>query len=138
MIRRPPRSTLSSSSAASDVYKRQVVSTQSTGGFHFSAMSGHTIVLRQNTNKKSRTYEDYGSEREALDAICKGFEAELKRLNPQVRQLQYDISDLFRYIDGLGDLACMTLSVKTGTYAPHDKEWIKDRIMRQMTKQAGY
>eukprot|EP00658_Telonema_sp_P-2_P027333 TRINITY_DN2112_c0_g1_i3.p2 TRINITY_DN2112_c0_g1~~TRINITY_DN2112_c0_g1_i3.p2 ORF type:complete len:179 (+),score=29.23 TRINITY_DN2112_c0_g1_i3:115-651(+) len=32
MIRRPPRSTLSSSSAASDVYKRQV-STQSTGAF---------------------------------------------------------------------------------------------------------
>eukprot|EP00658_Telonema_sp_P-2_P082360 TRINITY_DN8695_c0_g1_i6.p1 TRINITY_DN8695_c0_g1~~TRINITY_DN8695_c0_g1_i6.p1 ORF type:complete len:165 (-),score=34.78 TRINITY_DN8695_c0_g1_i6:756-1250(-) len=32
MIRRPPRSTLSSSSAASDVYKRQV-STQSTGCF---------------------------------------------------------------------------------------------------------
>eukprot|EP00658_Telonema_sp_P-2_P011888 TRINITY_DN14549_c0_g2_i1.p1 TRINITY_DN14549_c0_g2~~TRINITY_DN14549_c0_g2_i1.p1 ORF type:complete len:393 (+),score=54.63 TRINITY_DN14549_c0_g2_i1:130-1308(+) len=32
MIRRPPRSTLSSSSAASDVYKRQV-STQSTGEF---------------------------------------------------------------------------------------------------------
>eukprot|EP00656_Telonema_subtile_P024458 TRINITY_DN26694_c0_g1_i1.p1 TRINITY_DN26694_c0_g1~~TRINITY_DN26694_c0_g1_i1.p1 ORF type:complete len:317 (-),score=70.19 TRINITY_DN26694_c0_g1_i1:445-1395(-) len=32
MIRRPPRSTLSSSSAASDVYKRQV-STQSTGNF---------------------------------------------------------------------------------------------------------
>eukprot|EP00656_Telonema_subtile_P020182 TRINITY_DN2133_c0_g1_i5.p1 TRINITY_DN2133_c0_g1~~TRINITY_DN2133_c0_g1_i5.p1 ORF type:complete len:214 (-),score=58.61 TRINITY_DN2133_c0_g1_i5:124-765(-) len=32
MIRRPPRSTLSSSSAASDVYKRQV-STQSTGDF---------------------------------------------------------------------------------------------------------
>eukprot|EP00658_Telonema_sp_P-2_P022135 TRINITY_DN1883_c0_g1_i12.p1 TRINITY_DN1883_c0_g1~~TRINITY_DN1883_c0_g1_i12.p1 ORF type:complete len:182 (-),score=66.54 TRINITY_DN1883_c0_g1_i12:107-652(-) len=33
MIRRPPRSTLSSSSAASDVYKRQV-STQSTGQHH--------------------------------------------------------------------------------------------------------
>eukprot|EP00658_Telonema_sp_P-2_P009619 TRINITY_DN13585_c0_g1_i6.p1 TRINITY_DN13585_c0_g1~~TRINITY_DN13585_c0_g1_i6.p1 ORF type:complete len:177 (+),score=39.64 TRINITY_DN13585_c0_g1_i6:139-669(+) len=34
MIRRPPRSTLSSSSAASDVYKRQV-STQSTGCVYF-------------------------------------------------------------------------------------------------------
>eukprot|EP00656_Telonema_subtile_P011196 TRINITY_DN15512_c0_g1_i1.p1 TRINITY_DN15512_c0_g1~~TRINITY_DN15512_c0_g1_i1.p1 ORF type:complete len:314 (+),score=50.63 TRINITY_DN15512_c0_g1_i1:105-1046(+) len=33
MKQRPQRSTLSSSSAASDVYKRQVVSTQSTGGF---------------------------------------------------------------------------------------------------------
>eukprot|EP00658_Telonema_sp_P-2_P005756 TRINITY_DN12171_c0_g1_i1.p1 TRINITY_DN12171_c0_g1~~TRINITY_DN12171_c0_g1_i1.p1 ORF type:complete len:131 (-),score=24.08 TRINITY_DN12171_c0_g1_i1:349-741(-) len=37
MIRRPPRSTLSSSSAASDVYKRQV-STQSTG-VAFNSMS---------------------------------------------------------------------------------------------------
>eukprot|EP00656_Telonema_subtile_P024076 TRINITY_DN2588_c0_g1_i4.p1 TRINITY_DN2588_c0_g1~~TRINITY_DN2588_c0_g1_i4.p1 ORF type:complete len:425 (+),score=126.31 TRINITY_DN2588_c0_g1_i4:90-1364(+) len=38
MTRRPPRSTLSSSSAASDVYKRQV-STQSTGKFPRTAMS---------------------------------------------------------------------------------------------------
>eukprot|EP00656_Telonema_subtile_P027618 TRINITY_DN2974_c0_g1_i2.p1 TRINITY_DN2974_c0_g1~~TRINITY_DN2974_c0_g1_i2.p1 ORF type:complete len:380 (+),score=123.49 TRINITY_DN2974_c0_g1_i2:81-1220(+) len=38
MIRRPPRSTLSSSSAASDVYKRQV-STQSTGNFRSSTMA---------------------------------------------------------------------------------------------------
>eukprot|EP00658_Telonema_sp_P-2_P003676 TRINITY_DN11375_c0_g1_i3.p1 TRINITY_DN11375_c0_g1~~TRINITY_DN11375_c0_g1_i3.p1 ORF type:complete len:123 (+),score=35.49 TRINITY_DN11375_c0_g1_i3:133-501(+) len=40
MIRRPPRSTLSSSSAASDVYKRQV-STQSTGTLDGCAMSMH-------------------------------------------------------------------------------------------------
>eukprot|EP00658_Telonema_sp_P-2_P009335 TRINITY_DN134_c0_g1_i1.p2 TRINITY_DN134_c0_g1~~TRINITY_DN134_c0_g1_i1.p2 ORF type:complete len:118 (-),score=55.36 TRINITY_DN134_c0_g1_i1:145-498(-) len=43
MIRRPPRSTLSSSSAASDVYKRQV-STQSTG-LHSSDMSSVTEIL---------------------------------------------------------------------------------------------
>eukprot|EP00658_Telonema_sp_P-2_P002077 TRINITY_DN10788_c0_g1_i1.p1 TRINITY_DN10788_c0_g1~~TRINITY_DN10788_c0_g1_i1.p1 ORF type:complete len:459 (-),score=131.51 TRINITY_DN10788_c0_g1_i1:385-1761(-) len=40
MIRRPPRSTLSSSSAASDVYKRQV-STQSTGSDLAAAMDFH-------------------------------------------------------------------------------------------------
>eukprot|EP00656_Telonema_subtile_P008667 TRINITY_DN14046_c0_g1_i2.p1 TRINITY_DN14046_c0_g1~~TRINITY_DN14046_c0_g1_i2.p1 ORF type:complete len:281 (-),score=85.56 TRINITY_DN14046_c0_g1_i2:260-1102(-) len=39
-IRRPPRSTLSSSSAASDVYKRQV-STQSTGNTRPCAMAEH-------------------------------------------------------------------------------------------------
>eukprot|EP00658_Telonema_sp_P-2_P018224 TRINITY_DN17150_c0_g1_i9.p1 TRINITY_DN17150_c0_g1~~TRINITY_DN17150_c0_g1_i9.p1 ORF type:complete len:199 (-),score=65.37 TRINITY_DN17150_c0_g1_i9:108-704(-) len=39
MIRRPPRSTLSSSSAASDVYKRQV-STQSTGSQQSTTMAG--------------------------------------------------------------------------------------------------
>eukprot|EP00658_Telonema_sp_P-2_P013330 TRINITY_DN15050_c0_g1_i1.p1 TRINITY_DN15050_c0_g1~~TRINITY_DN15050_c0_g1_i1.p1 ORF type:complete len:675 (-),score=189.73 TRINITY_DN15050_c0_g1_i1:295-2319(-) len=43
MIRRPPRSTLSSSSAASDVYKRQV-STQSTGTHSF-AMAGSPFKL---------------------------------------------------------------------------------------------
>eukprot|EP00658_Telonema_sp_P-2_P008141 TRINITY_DN13056_c0_g1_i3.p1 TRINITY_DN13056_c0_g1~~TRINITY_DN13056_c0_g1_i3.p1 ORF type:complete len:187 (-),score=35.99 TRINITY_DN13056_c0_g1_i3:354-914(-) len=41
MIRRPPRSTLSSSSAASDVYKRQV-STQSTGNTHRRNMCTNT------------------------------------------------------------------------------------------------
>eukprot|EP00658_Telonema_sp_P-2_P078000 TRINITY_DN7207_c0_g1_i1.p2 TRINITY_DN7207_c0_g1~~TRINITY_DN7207_c0_g1_i1.p2 ORF type:complete len:168 (+),score=36.82 TRINITY_DN7207_c0_g1_i1:122-625(+) len=43
MIRRPPRSTLSSSSAASDVYKRQV-STQSTG-----EVPTATMVLRHSS-----------------------------------------------------------------------------------------
>eukprot|EP00656_Telonema_subtile_P038802 TRINITY_DN43979_c0_g1_i1.p1 TRINITY_DN43979_c0_g1~~TRINITY_DN43979_c0_g1_i1.p1 ORF type:complete len:470 (-),score=157.89 TRINITY_DN43979_c0_g1_i1:160-1569(-) len=45
MIRRPPRSTLSSSSAASDVYKRQV-STQSTGGLKFVAMASEDQEMK--------------------------------------------------------------------------------------------
>eukprot|EP00656_Telonema_subtile_P030909 TRINITY_DN3387_c0_g1_i1.p1 TRINITY_DN3387_c0_g1~~TRINITY_DN3387_c0_g1_i1.p1 ORF type:complete len:225 (-),score=27.99 TRINITY_DN3387_c0_g1_i1:418-1092(-) len=44
MIRRPPRSTLSSSSAASDVYKRQV-STQSTGILISNAMAASAKQL---------------------------------------------------------------------------------------------
>src|SRR5674536_22586 len=43
MIRRPPRSTLSSSSAASDVYKRQDI------GFHIDPFSGHRSYERENT-----------------------------------------------------------------------------------------
>eukprot|EP00656_Telonema_subtile_P005093 TRINITY_DN1230_c0_g1_i6.p1 TRINITY_DN1230_c0_g1~~TRINITY_DN1230_c0_g1_i6.p1 ORF type:complete len:236 (+),score=13.79 TRINITY_DN1230_c0_g1_i6:92-799(+) len=46
MIRRPPRSTLSSSSAASDVYKRQV-STQSTG-------SGPSIMVDKHNPSRRR------------------------------------------------------------------------------------
>eukprot|EP00658_Telonema_sp_P-2_P022961 TRINITY_DN191_c0_g1_i3.p1 TRINITY_DN191_c0_g1~~TRINITY_DN191_c0_g1_i3.p1 ORF type:complete len:169 (+),score=55.30 TRINITY_DN191_c0_g1_i3:2-508(+) len=44
MIRRPPRSTLSSSSAASDVYKRQV-STQSTGSAPGVPSSSQVITM---------------------------------------------------------------------------------------------
>src|SRR5665648_1287342 len=43
MIRRPPRSTLSSSSAASDVYKRQVYANDSVGNLG-SNMTNFTIV----------------------------------------------------------------------------------------------
>eukprot|EP00658_Telonema_sp_P-2_P084326 TRINITY_DN9333_c0_g1_i4.p1 TRINITY_DN9333_c0_g1~~TRINITY_DN9333_c0_g1_i4.p1 ORF type:complete len:187 (-),score=29.65 TRINITY_DN9333_c0_g1_i4:664-1224(-) len=58
MIRRPPRSTLSSSSAASDVYKRQV-STQSTGVFALPGWktSQHRMGLldKIKSNLKERT-----------------------------------------------------------------------------------
>eukprot|EP00658_Telonema_sp_P-2_P003081 TRINITY_DN11132_c0_g1_i4.p1 TRINITY_DN11132_c0_g1~~TRINITY_DN11132_c0_g1_i4.p1 ORF type:complete len:244 (-),score=90.55 TRINITY_DN11132_c0_g1_i4:269-1000(-) len=50
MIRRPPRSTLSSSSAASDVYKRQV-STQSTGG----------SLQRSMSSRKRKSTDDVGN-----------------------------------------------------------------------------
>ena len=50
MIRRPPRSTLSSSSAASDVYKRQdndksVIKTWSRSSTILPVMIGHTIAV---------------------------------------------------------------------------------------------
>eukprot|EP00658_Telonema_sp_P-2_P006003 TRINITY_DN1227_c0_g1_i1.p1 TRINITY_DN1227_c0_g1~~TRINITY_DN1227_c0_g1_i1.p1 ORF type:complete len:251 (-),score=43.75 TRINITY_DN1227_c0_g1_i1:207-959(-) len=53
MIRRPPRSTLSSSSAASDVYKRQV-STQSTGQL--------ACKMAESGNLAPSTGPSYGSE----------------------------------------------------------------------------
>ena len=42
MLRRPPRSPLSSSSAASDVYKRQVYGDE----LHIETLAAHRITLR--------------------------------------------------------------------------------------------
>eukprot|EP00656_Telonema_subtile_P028684 TRINITY_DN3126_c0_g1_i3.p1 TRINITY_DN3126_c0_g1~~TRINITY_DN3126_c0_g1_i3.p1 ORF type:complete len:315 (-),score=60.51 TRINITY_DN3126_c0_g1_i3:325-1269(-) len=53
MIRRPPRSTLSSSSAASDVYKRQV-STQSTGKSRPTNMGRVKIPIAYRTDDRAR------------------------------------------------------------------------------------
>eukprot|EP00658_Telonema_sp_P-2_P061802 TRINITY_DN50469_c0_g2_i1.p1 TRINITY_DN50469_c0_g2~~TRINITY_DN50469_c0_g2_i1.p1 ORF type:complete len:246 (-),score=51.72 TRINITY_DN50469_c0_g2_i1:182-919(-) len=53
MIRRPPRSTLSSSSAASDVYKRQV-STQSTGTRMFGSHVGRRGQQNQRPERRGR------------------------------------------------------------------------------------
>eukprot|EP00658_Telonema_sp_P-2_P052095 TRINITY_DN40269_c0_g1_i2.p1 TRINITY_DN40269_c0_g1~~TRINITY_DN40269_c0_g1_i2.p1 ORF type:complete len:139 (-),score=8.64 TRINITY_DN40269_c0_g1_i2:186-602(-) len=53
MIRRPPRSTLSSSSAASDVYKRQV-STQSTGQEKISIHTYKSVAMKIQNSKTSK------------------------------------------------------------------------------------
>ena len=45
-----------------------------------------------------------------------------------MQQLQYDISDLFRYIDSLGDLCMMTFNQQANMYVPHDKKWVKDKV----------
>jgi hypothetical protein len=35
------------------------------------------------------------------------YEGKLKELNPDVRNITYDISDLFNYVDSLSDLSAM-------------------------------
>lgn len=94
------------------------------------AMSGtHTIVLiQQNSSKKSCAYYDRDSVDEAMDGarrrcrssdgaraltrarwaeIVKRYEEKLKQLNPTMKNITYDIADLFTYIDTLHDLSCL-------------------------------
>eukprot|EP00825_Cyclidium_porcatum_P050473 TRINITY_DN900_c0_g1_i9.p3 TRINITY_DN900_c0_g1~~TRINITY_DN900_c0_g1_i9.p3 ORF type:complete len:104 (+),score=22.76 TRINITY_DN900_c0_g1_i9:40-351(+) len=65
MIRRPPRSTHCISSAASDVYKRQVVSTQSTWGL---SVYGHTMdaLAPIGDEGRSKLRQASGSSKHAL------------------------------------------------------------------------
>ena len=42
-----------------------------------------------------------------LAGVCRLFEARLKEMKPNMRQIAYDISDLFQFIDSLPDLAAM-------------------------------
>ena len=39
--------------------------------------------------------------------MCGLYEKELKTLNPQVRNITYDIADLYTYLDQLNDLSCL-------------------------------
>ena len=125
----------------------------------------HTIVLVQHSqDPKTRTFQDYDTVTSAMDGdptpnprcearsrlramslmpldarvagVCKMYEKKLKQLNPTVRQISYDIADLFRYVDSLGDLCCLVFDPSTNQYAPHNKEWIKDRVFNILKKQA--
>ena len=102
-------------------------------------MSSHTILLVQPSAKKpdTRTWSDYETVNQCLEGICKIYEEHLKRQNPNEPTITYDIPQLFDFIDGLADLSCLVFSPNMGTYTPHSKEWIKEKIYVLLRKQAG-
>ena len=98
----------------------------------------HTILLMQPTaNKASRTFMDYETVAACMDGVCGMFERELKRLNPQLRNITYDISDLYRYIDNLADLSALVYSPQINAYQPCNRQWIKQRAFQHLKRLAS-
>lgn len=69
--------------------------------------------------------------------VCQMFEKRLKEIYPNMRDITYDITDLYNYIDALGDLTCLVFEPSTNTYAPYNKEWVKKRAFQHLKRQAG-
>ena len=68
----------------------------------FSIKMSHTILLVQpGTKPETRTYSDYESVNECMEGVCKIYEEHLKRQNPSIPSITYDISQLFEFIDQL-------------------------------------
>ncbi|RWS30983.1 enhancer of rudimentary-like protein [Leptotrombidium deliense] len=97
----------------------------------------HTILLIQPGKSETRTYSDYESVNEAMEGICHIYEEHLKRENPSMASITYDISQLFDFIDNLKDLSCLVFQRNTNTYAPYAKDWIKEKIYVLLRRQAS-
>ena len=83
------------------------------------------------------------------------YEQKLKAQNPSHRNITYDISDLFFFVDSLGDLSCLgalpapaplcspahsvlsaaVFNDQLGAYQPYGKEWIKQRVFARLKQQ---
>eukprot|EP01137_Pigoraptor_chileana_P005967 Opistho-2@49765 len=99
--------------------------------------SSHTIVLVQPTRLlTSRTFSDYETVSQAMEGIVHMYEAHLKDVYPNRRNITYDISELFQYIDKLADLSCLVFTPNINAYAPFNKDWIKDKIVTMLKRQA--
>lgn len=68
----------------------------------------------------------------AMEAVTKMYENYLKTINPGVRNISYDIKNLYTYIDRLPEMAAMVMDSKTGQYAPRGKNWIKQQIFNML------
>ncbi|KAK9810410.1 hypothetical protein WJX72_010282 [[Myrmecia] bisecta] len=101
-------------------------------------MSSHTIILLQpTTSRNSRTWSDYDTVSKAMDGICNTFERKLKELNPNLRNITYDIQDLYSYIDNMPDMSALVYDAKMNAYIPCNKSWIKERAFNHLKQQAG-
>ncbi|KAK9884278.1 hypothetical protein WA026_005230 [Henosepilachna vigintioctopunctata] len=98
----------------------------------------HTILLVQpDMNPETRTYSDYESVNECMEGVCKIYEEHLKKRNPNTPTITYDISQLFDFVDQLSDLSCLVYQKSTNTYAPYNKDWIKEKIYILLRQAAG-
>lgn len=70
--------------------------------------------------------------------VCKIYEEHLKRRNPNTPTITYDISQLFDFVDQLTDLSCLVYQKSTNTYAPYNKDWIKEKIYVLLRRAAGH
>ena len=95
------------------------------------------MLLQLTKNRSSRTFMDYEKTSLAMDAICSMFEKRLKEMYPERREINYEVSDLYNYIDALGDLSALVYEPNINAYAPQNKEWIKKKCFTHLKKQAG-
>ncbi|XP_071737354.1 enhancer of rudimentary homolog isoform X1 [Rutidosis leptorrhynchoides] len=98
----------------------------------------HTIILMQTShNRSTRTFMDYESISQAMDGICALYERKLKELNPTIRNITYDIEDLYNFIDGLTDLSALVYDQSIQAYLPNDRQWIRQRMFNHLRNLAN-
>lgn len=100
-------------------------------------MSHSILLIQPSASAESRTYSDYESVNDCLEGVCRIYEEHLKRLNPNTPTITYDISQLFDFVDQLKDLSVLVYVKSSNTYAPYNKDWIKEKIYVLLRKAAG-
>ena len=86
--------------------------------------------MQLSTDDATRTYLDYEGMQQAVDGICNMFEQKLKLQNPDSEALQYDVSQIFEFLDKMRDLGVLIYNVNINAYEPKGKAWLKEHIYR--------
>ncbi|KAJ3355947.1 hypothetical protein HDU83_002232 [Entophlyctis luteolus] len=76
----------------------------------------------------SRTWSDYDNVRMAMNALINTYESKLKQLNPKLSEIEYDLNDLFSFVDSINDIAVLVMSPGINAYFPHGRDWIKQQL----------
>ena len=50
--------------------------------------------------------------------------------------VSYDLVELFKYLDELHDLSCLSFTEESKVYSPHGRAWIKSQLYNYMRSKA--
>ena len=108
----------------------------------------HTLLLIQfdENEPHSRTYLDFDSVSDAMDAIAQIYENKLSdekkkelaaagEATDDLVDVNYDMRGLVAFLDAhFYDIVCMVFDETQKIYVPHGKEWIKSRLYTYLKK----
>ena len=80
---------------------------------------------------------DYDSVKNLVDGLCSMYEQKLKVQHPEKKDILYDVSKLFEYLDSLADLGALLYNVNIKAYEPKGREWVKEQIYRGLKQQSA-
>ena len=99
-------------------------------------MTAHTILLVQpEGSPKSRTYYDFNSIADALDACVELYQRALRAMNPNVTTFEFNVDDLLRYFDEIFDISALVFNNKAQMYEAKGRQWIKDNVLSRLQRQ---
>eukprot|EP00698_Gefionella_okellyi_P019823 TRINITY_DN6140_c0_g1_i1.p2 TRINITY_DN6140_c0_g1~~TRINITY_DN6140_c0_g1_i1.p2 ORF type:complete len:116 (-),score=15.82 TRINITY_DN6140_c0_g1_i1:204-551(-) len=95
----------------------------------------HTILLVQPTrDKATRTFYDYDNVGLAMEGLKQMYEYQLKVHNPHERNIQYNVSDLYNFLDGFADISCLVFNNQAQAYTPYPREWVKTQVFQHLRR----
>mgnify|MGYP002630438120 CR=1 FL=1 len=53
-----------------------------------------------------------------------------------MRNITYDITDLYNFVDTLSDLSCLVFNPQMQGYEPRNRQWVKDRVFAHLKQMA--
>ena len=90
-------------------------------------------MLVQTPNNK--VYETFGSLSAAIQHLMDMYEKKLGEMNPGEKNITYDISDFFTFLDQFKDVTAMVLDDRTSLYEGMSKGELKKAVVAVLQQQ---
>ncbi|KAL1915956.1 uncharacterized protein VTP21DRAFT_6344 [Calcarisporiella thermophila] len=97
----------------------------------------HTILLLQRTGSvQSRTWAEFETVGASIEHLIDLYEQHLTEQNPNLSHIQYSAEELTGYLERFKELAALVYDSKQKAYVPHDKGWLRERVVQQLLRDA--